>query len=209
MPARSKPLPLAVFISGGGTTLQNLIAKINSGQLEADIRLVVSSSSKVRGLNIAADSQIPTQVVRRRDFNSLQEYSHAVFEPCRQTGVELVVMGGFLHHVLVPADFVHQVMNIHPGLIPAFCGKGFYGHHVHQAVLDYGAKVSGCTVHFVDDEYDHGPIIAQLTVPVHDDDTPETLAARVFEQECLAYPAAIQWYADGRLHVVGRRVHIM
>jgi folate-dependent phosphoribosylglycinamide formyltransferase PurN len=97
-------------------------------------------------------------------------------------------------------------MNIHPALIPAFCGAGFYGHHVHQSVLDYGCKVSGCTVHFADNQYDHGPIILQRTVPVLDDDTAETLAHRVFEQECEAYPEAIRLFASGRLQVVGRRV---
>ena len=97
-------------------------------------------------------------------------------------------MGGFLKHVLIPADFENRVVNIHPALIPAFCGQGFYGHRVHEAVLDAGAKMSGCTVHFVDNVYDHGPIILQRTVPVLDDDTPDTLAARVFAAECEAYP---------------------
>jgi folate-dependent phosphoribosylglycinamide formyltransferase PurN len=117
-------------------------------------------------------------------------------------------MGGFLKHVLIPADFEHRVMNIHPGLIPAFCGQGFYGHHVHQAVLDYGVKISGCTVHFADNQYDHGPIILQRTVPVLDEDTPDTLAARIFEQECEAYPEAVRLFAEGRLQVVGRRVRV-
>ncbi len=115
-------------------------------------------------------------------------------------------MGGFLKHVLIPSDFENRVTNIHPGLIPAFCGKGFYGLRVHQAVLDYGVKVSGCTVHFVDNEYDHGPIILQHVVPVLDDDTAESLAARVFDAECEVYPQALQLYAEGRLRVVGRRV---
>ena len=100
-------------------------------------------------------------------------------------------------------------MNIHPSLIPAFCGKGFYGHHVHEAVLAYGAKVSGCTVHFADNEYDHGPIILQRPVAVHEDDTPDLLAARVFQEECEAYPQAIRWFAEGRLRIEGRRVRIM
>ena len=109
----------------------------------------------------------------------------------------------------VPDDFLGRVMNIHPALIPAFCGKGYYGHHVHEAVLAYGVKVSGCTVHFADNEYDHGPIILQRAVPVLDDDTPDTLAARVFEQECEAYPEAIRLFAEGRLRIEGRRVKIM
>jgi folate-dependent phosphoribosylglycinamide formyltransferase PurN len=115
-------------------------------------------------------------------------------------------MAGFLKHVLIPQDFVGRVMNIHPSLIPAFCGHNYFGRRVHQAALDYGVKFSGCTVHFVDNHYDHGPIILQRVVPVMDDDTPESLGARVFEQECQAYPEAIRLFAEGRLKVVGRRV---
>jgi folate-dependent phosphoribosylglycinamide formyltransferase PurN len=110
--------------------------------------------------------------------------------------------------VRIPDDFRHRVLNIHPALIPAFCGKGFYGHRVHEAVLEYGAKVSGCTVHFADTQYDHGPIVLQRAVPVLDDDTPDTLAARIFEQECEAYPEAIRLFAEGRLKIEGRKVRI-
>ena len=118
-------------------------------------------------------------------------------------------MAGFLKRVTIPEDFANRVTNIHPGLIPAFCGHGFYGHHVHEAVLDYGAKLSGCTVHFADNQYDHGPVILQRAVPVLDDDTAETLAARVFEAECEAYPEAIQLIAQGRVRVEGRKVRIL
>jgi phosphoribosylglycinamide formyltransferase-1 len=118
-------------------------------------------------------------------------------------------MGGFLKRLDIPADFANRVVNIHPGLIPAFCGKGFYGHHVHEAVLEYGAKLSGCTVHFADNQYDHGPVILQKAVPVENDDTPETLAARVFEAECEAYPEAIQLIAEGRVKLEGRIVRIL
>lgn len=201
-------LPIAVLISGGGTTLRNLLKRIETGQLSAEVRLVVSSTAAARGLQYATEASIPSLVVNRSEYQSLEAYSEAIFSPCRQAGAELVVMGGFLKLVQIPADFENRVMNIHPGLIPSFCGKGFYGNRVHQAVLDYGAKVSGCTVHFVDNQYDHGPIIIQRTVPVLDDDTAETLAARVFEQECEAYPEAIQLFADNRLRVQGRRVRI-
>ena len=117
-------------------------------------------------------------------------------------------MGGFLKRVEIPDDFTLRVVNIHPSLIPAFCGRGFFGLRVHRAALDYGVKVSGCTVHFVDQQYDHGPIILQRVVPVLDDDTPQQLAARVFEAECQAYPEALRLFAAGRLHVEGRRVTI-
>ena len=202
----SRRLPIAVLISGGGTTLRNLLDKIREGTLEVDIRLVVSSSPTARGLEFARAAEIPTAIVQRKDCPTGEAFSQAVFGPCREAGVELVVMGGFLKHVPIPPDFEHRVVNIHPALIPAFCGQGFYGSRVHSAVLEYGAKVSGCTVHFADNQYDHGPIILQRTVEVRDDDTPETLAHRVFEQECEAYPEAIRRFASGRLRIVGRRV---
>lgn len=208
MPGRAAPLPIAVLISGGGTTLRNLLQCIDAGQLNAAVRIVISSSATAGGLDFARDADVPTCVVRPSDFASVEDFSTAVFAECRQAHVDLVAMGGFLKRVLIPPDFTHRVMNIHPGLIPAFCGKGYYGHHVHQGVLDYGAKISGCTVHFVDDQYDHGPIIIQRAVPVLDEDTADTLAARVFTQECEAYPQAIQWFAEDRLVVAGRRVRI-
>ncbi len=201
-------LKIAVLISGGGTTLRNLLAHIDAGQLDAQLRLVISSSTQAKGLQYAAEAQIPTAVLRPRDAPSEEAYSESIFAACRQAQVQLVVMGGFLKHVLIPADFENRVTNIHPGLIPAFCGKGFYGRHVHQSALDYGVKVSGCTVHFVDNLYDHGPIIAQQVVPVRDDDTAESLAARVFEAECQIYPRVLQWIAQGRVQVKGRRVRI-
>ncbi|MBM4001905.1 MAG: phosphoribosylglycinamide formyltransferase [Planctomycetes bacterium] len=206
--ASQPPLPIAVLISGGGTTLRNLLARVADGRLTAEIRLVISSSSSAKGLQFARDAGIPTRVHSPRDFPAEAAFSDAIFSACREQHAELVVMGGFLKHVKIPPDFQNRVLNIHPGLIPAFCGKGFYGQHVHQAVLDYGAKVSGCTVHFVDDEYDHGPIICQRTVPVLCGDTASSLAQRVFEQECEALPEAIQLIADRRVRVEGRQVRI-
>ena len=120
-----------------------------------------------------------------------------------------MVMAGFLKRLTIAEDFANRVTNIHPGLIPAFCGHGFYGHRVHQAVIDYGAKLSGCTIHFADNQYDHGPVILQRAVPVLDDDTADTLAARVFEAECEAYPEAIQLIAEGRVRVEGRKVRVL
>ena len=192
----AQPLPLAVLISGGGTTLLNLIQKIRAGELAAEIRLVISSHPNAGGLQHADQAQIPWQIVSRRDFASTEAFSEAIFRSCQQATADLVVMGGFLKHVLLPSEWVGRVVNIHPSLIPAFCGHGFYGPTVHQAVLDYGCKFSGCTVHFVDNEYDHGPIILQKVVPVCDEDTAEVLATRVFEQECQAYPEALQLYAE-------------
>ncbi len=206
-PPRS-PLKLAVLISGGGTTLRNLLAKIAASELDARIDLVISSNPKARGLDFAREAGIQTAVLEQRKFASPDSYSQAVFDACRASQCDIVVMAGFLKFVTIPADFEFRVVNIHPGLIPAFCGLGFYGHHVHQAVLDYGAKLSGCTVHFVDNQYDHGPIILQRAVPVHDDDAADTLAARVFEAECEAFPEALRLIGAGRISVAGRKVMV-
>jgi len=149
-------MPIAVLISGGGTTLRNLLQRIAQGRLDAQVKLVISSSSQAGGLRFAAEAGVPARVIRPRITlvrkPSARPFSVRVAKPAWRWSC----WGGFLKHVLVPSDFENRVMNIHPGLIPGFCGKGFYGHHVHQAVLDFGAKVSGCTVHFVDNEYDHG-----------------------------------------------------
>ncbi len=199
---------LAVLVSGNGTTLQNLIDRIADGRLAAQIVQVVSSGTEAFALERARQAHLSAAVVSRKDAGSLGLFSQRVFHLCRAANAELVCLAGFLHLVSIPEDFRLRVLNIHPALIPAFCGKGYYGQYVHEAVLNYGAKVTGCTVHFADNEYDRGPIILQRTVPVLDDDTPATLAARVFEQECEAYPEAIRLFAEGRLEVQGRRVRI-
>jgi phosphoribosylglycinamide formyltransferase-1 len=205
----NRPIRLAVLLSGGGTTLQNLIERIADDRLRALVVAVVSSNPDAFGLERARSAGIPTHVVERKQCASRTEFSRRVFEPCRAASADLVCMGGFLQLVEIPDDFRHRVMNIHPSLIPAFCGKGFYGERVHEAVLEMGVKLSGCTVHFADNEYDHGPIIVQRPVPVHADDTVETLMARIFEQECDAYPEAIRLFAEGRLRVEGRRVRVL
>lgn len=202
------PYRIAVLISGGGTTLRNLIEKIRKGRLPVEIATVVSSSPTARGLRFAAEAHIPSAVVESKTFDSQDDFSRAVFDCCRNARADLVVMAGFLKRLTIPQDFNLRVVNIHPALIPAFCGAGFYGHRVHEAVLEYGAKLSGCTVHFADNQYDHGPVILQKAVPVLDDDTPETLAARVFEAECEAYPEALRLLASGRVKVEGRRVRV-
>ncbi len=208
MSTLATPFRIAVLISGGGTTLKNLIERIRDRRLRVEIALVVSSSPDARGLQFARDAEIPTAVVHSKCFASQEEFSGAILNACRGARADLVVMAGFLKRVTIAEDFANRVTNIHPGLIPAFCGHGFYGHRVHQAVLDYGAKISGCTVHFADNQYDHGPVILQRAVPVLDDDTAETLAARVFEAECEAYPEAIQLIAEGRVAIEGRKVRI-
>jgi phosphoribosylglycinamide formyltransferase-1 len=197
MPA---PLPIAVLISGSGTTLKNLIDKIRAGSLPVEIRLVISSNPAARGLQYAADARIPSLVVEKAKSTSAEAYSDAIFNPCRASGVNYVVMGGFLKHVLIPPDFENRVINIHPALLPNFGGKGMYGLRVHEAVLASDLKTTGCTVHFVDNQYDHGPIILQREIPVLPGDTAESLQDRVFAEECLAYPEALSRLAAELTH---------
>ena len=146
----ANPLRLVVLISGGGTTLRNLIEKIAAGQLDARIALVISSNGAAGGLQFAREAGIPAQAIERRAFDSNEAFSEAIFAACRSVAPDLIVMGGFLKLIVIPDDFENRVVNIHPALIPAFCGQGFYGRRVHEAVLEYGAKLSGCTVHFVE-----------------------------------------------------------
>ena len=168
--------------------------------------MVVASRPDCGGVSRAAEAGLPCEVIQRKSFPGLEQFSDAIFSQCRKFEVDLVVCGGFLALLKIPTDFSGRVINIHPSLIPAFSGQGYHGSRVHEAVLTRGARVSGCTVHFVDDEYDHGPIINQHTVEVLDNDTPEELAARVFKAECEALPEAIRMFASGRLEISGSRV---
>lgn len=204
-----QPIRLAVLASAGGTTLQNFLDRIGDGRLCAEVAVVISNNADAFVLERARRASIPTAVVDRKAAGTLEVFSRRIFDHCRDAKADLVCMAGFLQLIHVPDDFLGRVLNIHPALIPAFCGKGYYGHHVHEAVLAYGAKVSGCTVHFADNEYDHGPIVLQRAVPVLDDDTPDRLAARVFAQECEAYPEAIRLFAEGKLRIDGRRVRVL
>jgi len=204
-----KTLKIAVLLSGSGTTMQNLMDRIREGKLNARIVIAIADRANTRGLERASEAGIPTALVPREQSATLTEFSERIFGQCRQSQADLVVMGGFLRLIQVPQDFENKVINIHPSLIPAFCGKGFHGLNVHRAVIEAGNKVTGCTIHFADNIYDHGPIIMQCPVQVLDDDTPETLMKRVFEEECKAYPEAIQLFAQGKLRVEGRRVRIL
>ena len=179
---------LAVLISGGGTTLQNLTDCIQNGELHASIELVISSRPDAFGVERAKQQGLPVQVMTPQPRGN---FSDRVFAAIRAANVDLVVMGGWLQLLPIPDDFRQRVLNIHPSLLPAFGGKGMYGQRVHEAVLASGVKESGCTVHYADDEYDTGEIIAQRRVPVLEGDTPVTLAARVFEAECEVYGEAV------------------
>ena len=202
-------LRIAVLLSGTGRSLENLQQEITAGRLHADVAVVISSKPEAYGLERAKAYGLAAVAVSRREYADLEAFNAAINAVLVPYGVDLVVLAGFLSLYQPLPALAGRVMNIHPALLPAFGGKGFYGDRVHQAVLDSGAKVSGCTVHFADSRYDHGPIILQTAVPVLDDDTVPSLAARVFAAECEAYPRAIQLFADDRLRLEGRRVRIL
>jgi len=202
-------LRLAVLLSGSGTTLQNILDHIGRGALDAEVCCVISSRKGVYGLERARKHNIPAITIAFKEYPDSAAFNEAIWTEVRKYNVDLVALAGFMSLLHVPADFLNRMMNVHPALIPAFCGKGMYGHHVHEAVLAYGVKITGATVHFVDEHYDHGPIILQESVPVLEDDTPDALAERVQAKERELYPRAIQLFAEGRLRVEGRRVRIV
>ena len=207
-PKLDRPIRLGVLISGGGTTLVNFLKKIKAGELNAEVAVVIASREGIGGIDRAREAGLPCEVIARKRFDSVESFSTAIFDRCRAAQADLVTLAGFLSLIRIPPDFERRVLNIHPALIPAFCGQGFHGHHVHEAVLARGVKLSGCTVHFADNEYDHGPIIVQRAVPVLEGDTPDTLAARIFEAECVAYREAIRLFAAGRLKTENGRLRI-
>jgi len=203
----SSTVNLAVLVSGSGTTLQNLVDLIGAGKLDARVSLVIGSRPDLAGLDRARRANLRTEVVDRKSFSDVASFSRQVFDLIESANVDLICLAGWLCLLDLPQRWEGRMMNIHPALLPSFGGKGMYGRRVHEAVLSHGCKVSGCTVHFVDNSYDTGPIIVQRTCPVLDDDTPESLAHRVFEEEKIAYPEAIRLFAEGRLKIDGRRVN--
>jgi len=204
----SKKLRLAIFISGTGRTLKNFIDRIRAEQLSAEIVVVISSVANVVGLQYAEEESIPIEIVERCHYESLGEFSEANFGICRAAKADYVILAGYFRRLEIPKDFENRVLNIHPSLIPSFCGKGYYGNIVHSKALEFGVKISGCTVHFVDQEYDNGPIILQRAVEVYEGDTPDSLNDRVFAAECQAFPEAVELLAQGRISVKGRIVKI-
>jgi phosphoribosylglycinamide formyltransferase 1 len=184
------PIRLAVLISGAGPTLQNLIDQIAEKKLDARIAIVIASRSGIMGIQRAQSAGLPCII---------STDSEQIFSECEKLCVDLVCLAGWLRLLKIPPRYAGRVMNIHPALLPKFGGRGMYGTNVHQVVIASGAKISGCTVHLVDDQYDHGPIILQRTCAVEPDDTPQTLAHRVFEEEKIAYPAAIRLFQEGRI----------
>lgn len=205
-------LKLGIMVSGGGTNLQAIIDKIDSGYLEGcSIATVVSSRQGAYALERARKHNIPAVCISKKCFASVEEYDKALIEHFKSYDVDLVVLAGFLS--MLGKTFVdtyrNRIINVHPSLIPSFCGKGYYGITPHQKALEYGVKVTGATVHFVDFEYDSGPIILQKAIEVMDDDTPESLQLRVMQQaEWELLPEAIKLFKENRLVIEGRRVRI-
>jgi len=202
-----RPIRLGVLLSGGGRTLLNFLEQIRAGTLPAEVAVVIASR-ECKGAERARNAGLETHVVPYKRMADVQAYSDRIVELLDAAQAELVCLAGFLSLWRIPDRYAGRVINIHPALLPRFGGQGMFGHHVHEAVLAAGCKVSGCTVHFVTNEYDAGPIIVQRCVPVLEGDTPDTLAARVFEQECLAYPEAIRLFAAGRLRIEGNVVRV-
>lgn len=202
---------IAVLCSGGGSNLQALLDAIDAGRIAGQVVLVLSNRSGAFALERARSRGIPAAFVSKKQAGSDWAYNEAVLERLRAADAELVVLAGYLP--MVGPDIVRaygeRILNIHPSLIPAFCGQGMYGERVHQAVLDYGAKVTGATVHLVDEQADHGPIVMQRAVPVEEDDDAHTLAARVLEAEHEILPRSVALYCARKLRVDGRRVSVL
>lgn len=204
---------IAVMISGHGrgSNLQAIIDACKDGRIDGRVAVVIGTKDDAPAMQRARDNGVKAVEARPKAYDSDEAYGRAVLAVLAEHKVDLICLAGYMR--ILPSSIIgayrHRVMNIHPALIPLFCGKGMFGEHVHQAAIDYGVKVSGVTVHLVDEEYDTGPIILQKCVPVEEGDTAETLAARVLVQEHKAYPEAIQLFAQGRLRVEGRIVHVL
>ena len=193
---------LGVLCSGRGSNLQSIMEAIDKGQIKAELGIVLTDKPEAKALERAEAAGIKAVCINRKECSGQQDFEEKLVAELRQAGVTCVVLAGFMR-ILSPYfvnEFKHQILNIHPSLLPSFCGA-----HAHRDVLAYGTKVSGCTIHFVDEGMDHGPIILQDTVPVMDDDTEDTLAARVLVKEHVLYPKAIQLFVDGRLELVDDR----
>jgi len=200
---------IAVLLSGSGTSLENLLEQIEAGAVPGSVCVVVASKPNAFGLERARRRGIPAIAVPRKEHPGAREFNDAIHAALAPHEPDLVLLLGFLSPFETRGRYDGRTLNLHPALIPAFCGKGFYGHRVHEAVLAAGVRVTGATVHFVDAEYDQGPIVLQESVPVQGDDTPETLAARVQALERRLVPEAVRLFAAGRLALDGRRVRIL
>lgn len=188
----SKNKSIGVLISGTGRTLDNLNQKVKEGQLKVDISIVIASKQNIKGIEIAKKHNNKVEIVDRKNYGNIYEFSMKIFDILNNCGVDLVVLAGWIQKLWIPKEYEGRVVNIHPALLPLFGGFRYYGDFVHRAVIESGAKVSGCTVHYITNDYDNGPVILQAFVRVEDNDTYHTLSARVFEEEKELYPKAIE-----------------
>ncbi len=205
-----KKLNLAILCSGGGTNLQALIDAIERGELLAEIKIVISNNSKAFALERAKNHNIPALHLSHKQFTTLEEFDQRLLEVLKENQIDMVVLAGYmkiLSPVIIRA-YKNRILNIHPALLPHFGGPGMYGIHVHEAVIKSGVKITGVTVHIVDEVYDHGAIVIQKPVEVKDDDTPESLAERVLKVEHQTYKEAIQLFAESRVEVKDNRAYI-
>ncbi len=206
-----QPVKIGVLISGGGTNLQCIIDKVKSGYINGEISLVISNKSDAYGLVRAEREGIEAIWIDKKKYSTEEEYNDAIIEELKNRDIELVILAGYLKVLSKKfvTEYKGRIINIHPSLIPSFCGKGYYGEKVHEEILKYGVKVSGATVHFVDEGTDTGPIILQKAVEVKDDDTVESLKARVLKVEHEILPEAVKYFCDGKISLDGRKVIIM
>jgi phosphoribosylglycinamide formyltransferase-1 len=201
-------LRIGVLLSGSGTSLENLCERIDADGLPAEVVVVIASRARAFGLERARKHGIPAVAVPRAEHPDVGDFNDRIHAALTEHAADFVALLGFLSPFETRGRYDGRCINVHPALIPAFCGKGFYGQRVHEAVLESGTKLTGATVHFVDPQYDSGPIILQEAVPVLDDDTPESLAQRVQAAERRLVPEAIRLFAESRLTIEGRRVRI-
>lgn len=201
---------IAVFASGRGSNLMAILNAIKEGKLNAKISLVISNNSNAGALEIAKANGIDALHISRKQFSSDEEYVQKILNELKSRNVELIVLAGYMKKIPseIIKEYPNKILNIHPALLPSFGGKGMYGLNVHKAVIESGVKITGVTVHIVDEEYDHGPIVMQRAVEVRDDDTPETLAERVLKVEHEIYPQAIKLFVEGKIKISGRKVII-
>ncbi len=202
---------IGVLISGSGTNLQALIDNVENGFINGEISVVISNKESAYGLERARQHNIDAVFVNQKNYENFEEFNNAIIDELNARDVNLVVLAGYLK--ILSGSFIetyrNKIINIHPSLIPSFCGKGYYGLRVHEAAISYGVKMSGATVHFVDEEADSGPIILQDAVPVAYNDTAETLQQKVLRTEHMLLPLAVKYFCDGRLEVTGRKVRII
>lgn len=205
-------LNVAILVSGGGTNLQALMDKIQSGYIsKGQIAVVISSNANAYALERAKSADIPCEVISKKDFEDIDAFDDEMLNVCNKYKIDLVVLAGYLSMLgkKFVSAFENKIINIHPSLIPAFCGKGFYGIIPHQKALEYGVKITGATVHFIDCEYDSGPIILQKAVEVKEDDTPKSLQKRVMEEaEWEILPRAVKLFCEGKLKIEGRLIKV-